>query len=251
MISVTITSRTDLAETDIRAMVALHRRYFTGVQEDSFRQDLAEKDWVILLRDAGRLAGFSTQKLIPLTVQERSCQFLFSGDTVVDQPYWNQPGLAGGWGHLALELADRHGSQNVYWFLICKGFRTYRFLPTFFRQYYPPANGGDDRLRPLLNAIAEARHGMEYNATSGIIHPARARDRLADDWATIAPHRVDDPHIAFFLAANPGWRKGDELACIAPISRDNLNALGQRVIRATAVTWAGACHFGERQGRMT
>ena len=239
MITTIITARQRLTDADIRAMFALHLRYFAGTCEEKFRRDLAEKDWVITLRDSGTLAGFSTQKLIPLTIQGRLCRFLFSGDTVVDQPYWNQQGLSGGWGHLAMKLAAEHGSRDLYWFLICKGFRTYRFLSTFFRRYCPMATDvtGNDTLRPLLDAVAATRYGTAYDAASGVIRSAGQGDRLADDWAAIAPHRLTDPHVSFFLAANPGWRNGDELACLAPINHENLNHLGHRVIRTTAVAW--------------
>ena len=239
MITTTITARERLTEPDIRAMFALHRRYFAGTCNERFRHDLAEKDWVITLHDTAALAGFSTQKLITLA-DRPEVRFLFSGDTIVDRPYWNQPGLAGGWGHLAMKLAaEREGCGNLYWFLICKGFRTYRFLPTFFRHYYPRPGNADDAVafNPILDTVAAARYGSAYNPARGVIRSSGTGDRLADGWTDIAPHHATDPHIAYFLAANPGWRDGDELACLAPFTRDNLNPLGHRVIRTTGVAW--------------
>ena len=59
---------------------------------------------------------------------------LFSGETVVDAACRNQTGLAGAFGHVMRRLNDEFG-EPPDWFLICKGARTYRFLPTFFKRY--------------------------------------------------------------------------------------------------------------------
>ncbi len=44
--------------------------------------------------------------------------------------------------------------------------------------------------------------------------------------------REDDPHIAFFLAQNPGHHQGDELVCLTELSPENLTAAGLRMMRA-------------------
>lgn len=241
MLNVTIIARSLLQDTDIQAMLALHRRYFAAVQEATFRRDLAGKDWVILLREAdGVLAGFSTQKLITLTEGGRPRRFLFSGDTIVAHQHWRQPGLAGGFGHLMQRLIERHGEGDLYWFLISKGFRTYRFLPVFFNSFYPGPDRSEDerrRYKPLLDLVAARQFGAAYDAASGIVRAGGAADRLRDEWGGVDPYRLNDPHVAFFVRANPGWQGGDELACLAPISGANLNAVARRVIRATAPVW--------------
>ena len=129
-------------------MEGLYRKYYAGGREDDFARDLDGKDWVILLKCDGKVCGFSTQKLfedfkcgqyvrVPGTMN-----VLFSGDTIVDEGMRNQSGLAGGFGHLMRCLNERYEPNSLYWFLISKGARTYRFLPTFFKRYVPISETG-------------------------------------------------------------------------------------------------------------
>src|SRR5436309_2239183 len=121
------------------AMFALMERHYENVHRARFDADLDEKDWVILLRDrgTGEIGGFSTQMLLDADVDGRPIKALFSGDTIVDRDRWGDSALSHVWGRLALALIDRAGETELYWFLISKGFRTYRFLPVFFHEFYP------------------------------------------------------------------------------------------------------------------
>ena len=38
------------------------------------------------------------------------------------------------------------------------------------------------------------------------------------------------PHIAFFLATNPGHVRGDELVCLTELCDENLTRAGRRMI---------------------
>jgi hypothetical protein len=218
-------------------MLALLRRYFLRVARAHFLQDLEEKDWVILLRDASRIVGFSTIQVISLKVGRTTRRFLFSGDTIVDQAHRQSPALAGSFGHVMLRLMQEHGPANLYWFLITKGFRTYRFLPVFFNKYYPcchqptPAS-----FKSLLETIARFKFGPTFDPASGLVR-VPGRDHLRPEFAETPPSRRRDPDVAFFLEQNPGHAQGDELACLAPITRTNLNRYAWRVIQSTTVTW--------------
>ena len=219
-------------------MLALHARHFADVRRERFLCDLAEKNWVILLHARnGALAGFSTQKLIELEHAGRTIRFLFSGDTIVDRAHWNTPGLAGCFGHLMRRLMAAHGENDLYWFLISKGFRTYRFLPVFFHRFWPaPDRDTPAEMAALLRAVSLHQFGDAFDRQAGVIRP-RNSDRLLPDLADVPPARRRDPHVAFFLERNPGFARGDELACLAPIRHDNLNAYAQRVIHTTAPEW--------------
>jgi hypothetical protein len=219
-------------------MLALHTRHFAAVRRDRFLRDLAEKDWVILLHaHDGTLAGFSTQQLLSLDHEGQPVRFLFSGDTIVDRAHWNTPLLAGCFGHLMLRLMAAHGEDHLYWFLISKGFRTYRFLPVFFHRFWPaPDRETPADMAALLHAISHYKFGDGYDRQAGVVRTPHA-DRLLPDLADVPPARRQDPHVAYFLARNPGFARGDELACLAPIRNDNLNAYAQRVIRSTAPEW--------------
>ncbi len=241
MVTVDIVARTKISEGDLLAMLTLHRRSFAQVSEENFRTDLHEKDWVIHLRDdSGAIVGFSTQMLITLTRDDTVRRYLFSGDTVVAREHRRQPGLAGAFGHLMLELVRRYPQDELYWFLISKGFRTYRFLPVYFHSYWPGpdrSEGEREGLEPALRQIAEHKFGSAFDPDAGVVKMSGAKERLREEAAAMHKRRQRDPHVRFFLEANPGWLQGDELACLAPITPDNLNDGARRVISRTTPRW--------------
>lgn len=221
---------------DVDEMFALFDRFYVNTDFQRFRQDFAEKDWLIRMKDGARLVGFSTQKEITLSDGDTTQRFLFSGDTIVHPDYWNRSHLAGAFGHLFLRL-EAEAASPLYWFLISKGYRTYRFLPVFFHHFHPRHQGNDTDMKTRLDSIASSVFGSHYDPDSGIIDFQGNRDHLQDILIKIPPGREKDPHVAFFLAANPGYVRGTELACLCPLSRENLTRCGTRVIASTQVSW--------------
>ena len=67
-----------------------------------------------------------------------------------------QPGLAGAFGHLMARLLADFPGDDLYWFLISKGYKTYLLLTNNFYNYYPNVNGGDERYRRVTEAYCEA-----------------------------------------------------------------------------------------------
>ena len=224
-VKVEIWSRSLLREADIAAMERLYREFYVGADEADFRRDLAEKDYAILLRGTG-VCGFTTMKLVEVA----GMRVLFSGDTVVETSQRGQWGLAGGFGHMIKFVEGLFPDETAYWFLISKGARTYRFLPTFFRRYVP-GPVADANLSARLARVASAFYPREYNSATGVLHFVGKKDRLRDDLL-----RMDTESVRF-RALNPGWMNGDELCCLAPLATDNLNRLGLRVIEATDPEW--------------
>ncbi len=237
-----------LPATVSRGMFRLLRRYFANVRSGTFFADLAEKDLAILLFDGrDRLAGFTTLQFISLTVDGVPCRFLFSGDTIVDARFRNQSGLAGAFGRVLVRMMDPCDGAPRYWFLISKGWRTYRFLPAFFNAFYPSPEGpaharaaGETLKR--LRAVATHKFGNAFRPDLGIIDHNGRRERLRPRHCAVGAGKANDPHIACFMQKNPGWRDGTELACIAEISRENLNEKAWRAIRRARVIWEDACH---------
>jgi hypothetical protein len=192
---------------------------------------LAEKDWVIVVADpSGQLCGFSTQRVLEVEVAGRLVSALFSGDTIIDRAHWGDQALAHVWGRLALSLIDR-GGADLYWFLISKGYKTYRFLPVFFHEFYPRHDTATPGLaRAVLDALAGSRYPEDYDPEKGIIRATPQQYWLRPDLADVPVERLADPHVRFFLACNPGYRWGDELCCLAPLTRDNFTRAAYRVI---------------------
>ena len=224
-VKVEIWSRSLLREADVVAMERLYREFYVGADEADFRRDLEEKDYAIILRGTG-VCGFSTMKLVEVA----GMRVLFSGDTVVETSQRGQWGLAGGFGHMIKFVERMFPDETAYWFLISKGARTYRFLPTFFRRYVPGPVADAD-LSARLARVASAFYPREYNPATGVLHFVGKKDRLRGDLL-----RMDTESVRF-RALNPGWLNGDELCCLAPLATDNLNRLGLRVIEATDPEW--------------
>ena len=120
------------------AMHALFVRCYDCVPPDAFERDLNSKDAVVLVRDGnGVLRGFSTQAWFDWQHEGEPVRILFSGDTIVEPGYWGSPELARGWCDVAARLLKTKPARRLFWLLISKGYRTYLYLPVFFRDFVP------------------------------------------------------------------------------------------------------------------
>jgi hypothetical protein len=213
-------------------MYCLLTKHYVNVTPAQFGSDLAEKEWAILLRDsAGTIQGFSTLMRLRIAVAGEPVVAFFSGDTIIAPAHWGQSTLARLWAQHVFGLAATIHDASVYWFLISAGYKTYRFLSVFFRVFYPTcARPTPPHIQHILDTLAFHKFPTEYDPTSGIVR-LRATTPLRAGIADVTPQRLHDPHVAFFVAANPGYAQGDELACIAEISPHNLTAAGRRMVQ--------------------
>jgi hypothetical protein len=213
------------------AMYALYARYYAASSSARFLADLTDKRYAVLLHDeAGALQGFSTLAEYEREFGGRTVGVLFSGDTIVDARYWGQQALAFAWLRLAGQLKARAPHRPLYWFLISKGHRTYRFLTAFSREFWPAA----DRVTPppiksLMDALALERFGRDYDAASGVIRFAESHGHLREPFAEVSAAHRQRSDVAFFLARNPGYTRGEELVCLCELAADKLQPLARRV----------------------
>jgi hypothetical protein len=234
MTAVTLLREVDsLSVTERDAMHELLQRHFDGVTRSGFERDLSSKTHALLLTDrAGSLTGFSTLRYEHGKFAGATAGVVWSGDTIVDPTAWRSSALSRAWIRGVMEL---HGDcpDPLWWLLICSGFRTYRFLPLFFRQSWPRRDAPlPQALRPLRDALARHAYGTAFDPCSGIVQlpqPQRLRSHLGGQPEERAAH---DEDVAFFLGANPGHADGDELVCLARILPLDLSPAGQRMTRA-------------------
>ncbi len=223
----------DLTPQDRDAMFDLMDRHYAQVSRETFEADLDEKQWVIQVLDphTETVCGFSTQMLLEVDVAGRAIKALFSGDTIVDREHWGDNALLHVWGRLALSLIDVFGEGDLYWFLISKGYKTYRFLPVFFREFYPRYDGPTPAwAREVIDVLGRARYPAAYDPAAGIIRAWPEKDRLREGVANVTAERLRDPHVRFFAEQNPGHPQGEELCCLAPLYRDNFTTAALRVL---------------------
>jgi hypothetical protein len=231
-----------LAERDIGEMFAVHTRLYERVSEPEFSRDLAEKDWVLLLRDgpSGEIRGFTTILLLETEVHGERLRAVFSGDTGIDPAFWGGQALAKTWARFMGDLLAQHPDRRLFWFLISKGYRTYLYLPLFFRHFYPRVDTVTPRFeRDLIRTLGTLKYPRDFNPEGGVIEFAASHGHLAPALAGTPEHRLEHPHVRFFLEKNPGYARGHELVCVAEISPENMKGLGRRMLlegsRAMAV----------------
>jgi hypothetical protein len=212
-------------------LFALLSSHFEGVTREQFEIDLSEKNYVILLRRDDRLVGFSTLRAYETTYANGPVSVIYSGDTIVAPEAWGTTALPRAWIASVNELRATYPRGRYYWLLLTSGFRTYRFLPLFWREFLPVFDAVDKpEARELLNHLASEKFGAQFNRRTGIVrftHP----QRLCPELREIPSERLADPHVQFFAARNPGHVRGDELVCLTELSPENLTAAGRRMVR--------------------
>lgn len=221
----------ELSSLDVEAMYLLLGKHFQGVERNVFNTDLNYKNWVILLKDSktNQLKGFSTLLFYNTNFAGESISVVYSGDTIMDPSAWSSSSLSRTWIDSINKLRTKYCQGKLYWLLICGGYRTYRFLPIFWQNFYPRY----DVITPLdishfMEYLAHERFGKGYNPKSGVVsfpHPHILREGLRG----IPKERLSDPHIQFFDRINPGHLNGNELVCLTEISETNLTPAGKRM----------------------
>jgi hypothetical protein len=195
-------------------MYELLAYYFARTTQAQFERDLAEKAWAILLVAPldGHIKGFSPLMRFQSTLD------------------WGEIVLPRLRAQHVFGMAEAAPDIAAYWFLICSGYKTYRFLSVFFRHFYPTCQGPTPPpLKRLLDNLGRQKFADEYDSRQRIVRFNQATP-LREGVAEIQARRLKDPHVAFFAAANPGHIRGDELACLARLTRANLTPAGLRML---------------------
>ncbi|HVT57025.1 MAG TPA: hypothetical protein VHR45_01380 [Thermoanaerobaculia bacterium] len=245
-----------------RRMEQLLAAHFEGVTHASFNRDLDEKNWVVLLEEGGRLSGFTTLLTYESSVAGEPLAVVYSGDTIMERGAHGSAALPQAWiaavralheGGLGGNIggagaAPSRPQRRLFWLLLTSGFRTYRFLPVFWRDFQPcPGTPPPPAARSLLDALARERLGSCYLPELGIARLA-APQLLARDLREVPAGKLADPYVALFLASNPGWESGDELVCLTEIAAHNLTAAGRRMWQRGRIDHAPAAGAPEARG---
>ncbi|MBI3738809.1 MAG: hypothetical protein HY258_07165 [Chloroflexi bacterium] len=225
--------RTELSQEIIREMFDLFSENFNRTSLEIFERDLENKNWVILMRDTERdaIQGFSTLALYETEYQGKCISVVYSGDTIIRREYWGTPELPRSWIHTVLEKsADM--PQPLYWLLISSGYKTYRFLTVFYREFFPRYDQPTPpEMQALMDHLASQRFGADYHRELGVVRFQNGATPLRDGVAEVTNDRLKDPHVAFYIQRNPGHVNGDELVCITRVHPDNFTPAGRRMAR--------------------
>jgi hypothetical protein len=223
--STVFTSVSALDEAARVAMARLYLESYDGTSQALFLSDLAKKDEALLVYSGRQLVGFTTLMVFEREWRSERIRIVYSGDTVVDRAHWGQQALAFDWIARVGELKREQPDVPMYWLLLVKGHRTYRYLPLFGKSFHP--HWSDDRgdLKPLADALATEMFPDDYNPATGVVEFRDSRGHLKSDIAFPSPAELERQEVIFFLQRNPGFQRGHELVCICEVEVHNMKPL--------------------------
>ncbi|MBR4201130.1 MAG: hypothetical protein IKQ91_07620 [Oscillospiraceae bacterium] len=209
----------EVTEAELRAMFSLMDTYYDNMDESVFRRDFAQKDHCLILRnDAGAIVGFTTQKVMSVSVNGKTVHGVFSGDTIIHRDYRGQTDLFRVFSQYWFSYAERF--SEFYWFLICKGYKTYGLLPLIWAEFYPNCRCLTPAYeQQIMDAYAQMLYPEEYNPDTGVIEYRQIKDKLKKGVAEIGSRQLKNPDTAFFCRQNPHHADGNDLVCLAKLDR--------------------------------
>lgn len=237
----TIRDVSKLSTAERRAMAELYLTHYDATNEEIFREDLESKSSALLVQHANRIVGFTTIQLYERLWNDRPIRVVYSGDTVIDRRHWGQQALAFTWiGHMG-DLKRRTPHVPLYWFLIVKGHRTYRYLPAFSKSFYPHWAMNRDDLKLLADHLAMEKFGAEYNPRTGVVELTKSRGQLKPEIAYPESGELRHEAVRYFLERNPNYRSGHELVCLCELTETNLKPLARRIFGQGSVCRTRGC----------
>jgi hypothetical protein len=216
-------------------MCALYLANYDGSSAALFHHDLDGKEEALLVWHDAQLVGFTTLRLFDHDWHGQRLRIVYSGDTVVDRAHWGQQALAFAWIRRMGAIKRACPDRPLYWLLLVKGHRTYRYLPAFARDFYPHWRAPHDELKPLVDALATRMFATDYRPASGLIEFPTSHGHLKADLAQPAPDELARDSVRFFLARNPGYTRGHEMVCLCAIEPENLKPLTRRLFEKDAL----------------
>jgi hypothetical protein len=214
-----------------RRMAALYLASYDGSSSTRFVQDLSHKNEVLLLESGEELIGFTTLRFFAREWQGQPIRIVYSGDTVVRRDHWGQQALSFAWIARMGDLKRVDQDRPLYWFLLVKGHRTFRYLPVFGRSFHPHWAIDRPDLKELADAIAIELFPDFYNPVTGVVEFEHSHGHLKPELAWPTPEELQRDGVQFFLDRNPGFVRGHELVCLCEIEEHNMKPLTLRLFR--------------------
>jgi len=212
----------NLTDRDISEMYELMAKFYDNIEKKVFLEDLYDKGYCAVLRDSeGLIRGFSTQKVVNFLVDGKEIHGIFSGDTIIHKSYWGSIEIFRVLIDFFLDIGAKY--EIFYWLLVVKGYKTYKILPTFFKEFYPNRlRDTPPKMQKIMDNFGETFYPDEYNKKSGVLEYGKIKDRLKDGVADITEKRLEDKDVQFFCEKNPNYLKGNDMVCITKLSKNNL-----------------------------
>jgi len=225
----------NLTESEKNTMFKLLTLEFIGVCQKDFNHDLEEKDVAVLLRKKtsdGEIVGFSTLMLLDLPIIGRKVKVVFSGDTTVNPEFRTSGGIGIGIGHYFMKALEKFPKYEIYYVLISKGWRTYKVLPFFFKNFAPKnTEQTSSKIKDVMDAFGNMKYPNYYDTDKGLILFSKETQRLIPGSIDAVPPQNPDLHTRFFLEKNPSYLSGTELVCVGEVDIKNFASPLVRLIK--------------------
>lgn len=219
----------ELSDKDRLDMQNLYLSHYAGCSKAQVASDLQDKSEAILVFLDHVLVGFTTLKVYERQWVGHDIRIIFSGDTIVERAHWGQQALAFTWIMRMGQLQKEKPDLPMYWFLIVKGHRTYKYLPVFGKSFYPHWAIDRTDLKPLADTLAQEKFGADYNLVTGVVEFPESKGHLMPDIALPTEEEKSKESVQFFLAKNPNYINGHELVCLCEITEQNMKPLTKRI----------------------
>lgn len=206
----------------VDSMLHILVKYYANTTQESFFRDLYSKTAAICLFNPtnNKLVGFSTLREFFHTVDGEEYVILFSGDTIIEKEFWGSQALVMGFGEYMVSMMNLHTSKEIYWFLISKGIRTYKYLPAFFKEYYPNhLTKTPEKYQRIIDSLATLLFPDIYDKTAGVLRVKDGQYLKSEFFPNSNPNNEIEN---FYFSKNPGYVKGDELVCLTALKADNI-----------------------------
>jgi len=224
----------DLDEATRNQIVEIYLNYYDGSSRSRVLSDLERKTEVLLLFFKGRLIGFTTLLLYSRSWQGAPIRILYSGDTIVEREHWGQQALAFAWIARMGEIKNEQPEIPLYWFVIIKGHRTFKYLSVFAKSFYPHWSDSRPDLKLLADALAKDKFGIDYNPETGIVEYAISQGHLKQEIVCPTEEEMEKESVKYFLRANPNYKLGHELVCLCELEEENMKPLAKRIFKKTS-----------------
>ena len=212
----------EFSSKEIDDMYKLMFKFYDNIDKKNFLEDFWEKDYCIYLKDKNnKIKGFSTQKIMEFEIENNKIIGVFSGDTIIHKENWGDLSLFQTFAKFFFPYGEQY--KNFYWFLIVKGYKTYKILPTFFKSFYPNfRESTPEETNKIKDSFGYLKFPDEYNRKTGVIEYKKIKDSLKKGVADITEKELGDKDVQYFLKLNPYYEIGNDLVCIAELKKENL-----------------------------
>ena len=226
----TVINKISELDDDLRQQVVeLYLNYYGGSSQSRVISDLESKTEILLLFSNGELVGFTSLYIYSHLWNGQTVRIVYSGDTIVERKHWGQQALAFAWIARMGELKSEQFDLPLYWFVIIKGHRTFKYLPTFGKSFHPHWSTSRPDLKALADALAYDKFGEDYNPATGLVEFPISQGHLRENIAYPTEEEMSKESVQYFMRKNPKYLDGHELVCICELEEENLKPLAKRI----------------------